>query len=99
LYFEGEKLNKWRDNIEAVVNSINSGKKRDLKSHLQILKAYFTRNTVQFPYIPSIFKYQVGERVNIDLSTAARKQFGFKYSLNPGKILKNPLILKCRSFN
>jgi len=88
-----------------VVNSINSGKKRDLKSHLQILKAYFTRDTVHIPYIPSVFKYQVGERVNIDLSTTARKQFGYKYSLHPGKALQNKIPFReqncpvvCNSF-
>jgi len=37
LLFLGEKLNRWKDYIDVVVNSINNAKKSDIKSNLKYL--------------------------------------------------------------
>ena len=85
LLFLGEKLNRWKDYIEVVVNSINNAKKTDIKSNLKYLTNFFTRKTVHLPYDSTLFKYNIGQRVMVDVSTKIRKSLSFKYSLNPGK--------------
>jgi hypothetical protein len=80
----GLPLSKWRDVVGLVVTNINNHKAPQ-KRRLQLLKEFFTRTTAHVPDLPQFFKFNVGDTVNVDLSTLKRKDLGFKYSLYVGK--------------
>lgn len=50
-----------------------------------MLKEYFSQDTVHVPDIPEFFKFNINDKVRLDLSTMERKELNFKWSLNPGK--------------
>jgi hypothetical protein len=86
---EGLSLAKWRDFIADVVNSINNFKKKPLpKSRLKLLADFFTRKTVHLPSITHFFKFELGEKVVVDLTTRERRDLSYKWSLHPGLCCK-----------
>ena len=91
LDLEEQPLTKWRNYLDNVVNIINRNKK-EYKSVLQMLTAFFTANdenkddTVHLPQsIASFYKFKINDTVRINVMPAQRKNLGFKYSLNIGK--------------
>ena len=89
LDLEDQPLTKWRNYLDPVVNLINRNKK-EYKSVLQMLTAFFTANsqndTAHLPQsIASFYKFKINDTVRINVMPAQRKNLGFKYSLNIGK--------------
>jgi hypothetical protein len=76
------------------VNVINRNKK-EYKSILQMLTAFFTPNNdnnkndtvAHLPHSEaSFYKFNIDDTVKINVMPAQRKNLGFKYSLNIGKL-------------
>ncbi len=82
--YAGLSLKSWRTCLPEVLDSINYDKTR-YKYEAHLLKAYFTQPTTVFPQSwSSFYKYDLKQPVSIDLPPLARRQFGFKWSLNMG---------------
>jgi len=85
-YCLGEALNKWKDNLRFVLDSINRSKP-DYKSQMNELIEFFTKPATTI--IPQkqdrFYKYKIGDRVRINLNKAERTALNFKYSLNYGE--------------
>lgn len=85
LDLEQEPFTQWRNYLEKVLTIINQNKKQ-YKSIMQMLTAYFTKETVVLPQtLPHYYKFNVNDTVRIDASPAQRRNLGFKYSLNIGR--------------
>ena len=84
-FFSGLALNKWKDNLPFVLDTINRNKP-DYKSQLNELIAYFTNpvTTILPQENPKLYKFKVGDRVRVNLSKAERTPIGFKFSLHYG---------------
>jgi hypothetical protein len=94
LDLERQPLTKWRNNLEKVVNIINQNKKQ-YKSVMQMLMDYFTQNTIILPQsLPHYYKFNVNDTVKINAFPTQRRNLGFKYSLNIGKLSPFPRPLK-----
>lgn len=93
LDLEQKPLTKWRDNLDTIVNIINQNKPQ-YKSVMQMLKAFFTESptTVLPQSLNHLYKFNVGDSVRINASPTQRRDLGFKYSLNIGKVITNPKI-------
>jgi hypothetical protein len=94
LDLDEQPLTKWRHYLDNVVNVINRNKK-EYKSILQMLTAFFTPNTdnnkndtvAHLPHSEaSFYKFNIDDTVRINVMPAQRKNLGFKYSLNIGKL-------------
>jgi hypothetical protein len=61
---------------------------------MQMLKAFFTESptTVLPQSLSHLYKFNVGDSVRINASPTQRRDLGFKYSLNIGKMITNPTI-------
>lgn len=83
--FSGLSLQKWRDHLAYVIDTINRGKP-NFKSQFNLLMEYFTApSTIMVPQQQDRFyKYKLGQRVRVNLSKTERTTLGFKYSLNYG---------------
>jgi hypothetical protein len=84
--FIGLALNKWKDNLQFVLDSINRNKP-DYKSQLNELIQFFTSpvTTILPQENPKLYKFKIGDRVRISLTKAERTNLSFKYSLHYGK--------------
>jgi hypothetical protein len=89
IYCLGLALNKWKDNLQFVLDSINRNKP-DYKSQLNELLAFFTKPiTTTIPQLQDRFyKYKIGSRVRINLTKSERTALNFKYSLHYGEYRK-----------
>ena len=94
LDLDEQPLTKWRHYLDNVVNVINRNKK-EYKSILQMLTAFFTPNNdnnkndtvAHLPHSEaSFYKFNIDDTVKINVMPAQRKNLGFKYSLNIGKL-------------
>jgi len=90
LDLDEQPLTKWRNYLDNVINIINRNKK-EYKSILQMLTAFFTVNNVNkdnIAHLPqsesSFYKFNLDDTVRINVMPAQRKNLGFKYSLNIG---------------
>jgi hypothetical protein len=108
LDLEDQPLTKWRNYLDNVVNTINRNKK-EYKSVLQMLTAFFTPNAapgkseddtaVHLPQsLSSYYKFNINDTVRINVLPAQRKNMGFKYSLNIGKFPPLPFRVYILSF-
>jgi hypothetical protein len=88
--FIGLALNKWKDNLPFVLDSINRNKP-DYKSQLNEIINFFTNpvTTILPQENQKLYKYKIGDRVRINLSKAERTNLNFKYSLHFGKSKKD----------
>jgi len=81
----GLALNKWKDNLSFVLDSINRNK-INYKSQMNELTAFFTTPTTTI--VPQqqekLYKYKIGDRVRFNLNKAERTAVNFKYSLHYG---------------
>jgi hypothetical protein len=84
--FIGLALNKWKDNLPFVLDSINRNKP-DYKSQLNEIINFFTNpeTTILPQKNQKLYKFKIGDRVRINLSKAERANLSFKYSLHYGK--------------
>ena len=84
--FIGLALNKWKDNLQFVLDSINRNKP-DYKSQLNELIQFFTSpvTTILPQENPKLYKFKIGDRVRISLTKVERTNLSFKYSLHYGK--------------
>ena len=83
----GKPLSAWKTYLPTVVDSINFTRPSERNS-LDILIQYFTSPTVTIPHMKKCFKFDINERVLIDLTPNLRRNLSYKYSLYFGKILK-----------
>ncbi len=73
-----------------VINTINHHQEKTFKSFHQLLISYFTAPKIVLPQNSShMYKFNIKDKVSIELSPTQRKQFGFKYTLNRGKYKKD----------
>ena len=96
FYLLGLALNKWRDHLQFVLDSINRNKK-DYRSRLNMLISYFTASPViNVPQQSAQFyKYKIRDKVRIDLNKTQRTALGFKYSLYYGMPRPPSTLLRC----
>ncbi len=75
-----QKLNKWKDNLRFVLDSINRSKP-DYKSQMNELIEFFTKpaTTIIPQQQDRFYKYKIGDRVRINLNKAERTALNFKY--------------------
>ena len=89
LDIQQQPLTKWRNNLETVVNIINQNKPQ-YKSVDQMLTAFFTQNPTLIPQsMTQFYKFNIGDIVHINAFPNQRRNLGFKYSLNIGKLIGN----------
>jgi len=87
LNLKGQSLKQWKNVLPHVVNIINYHQEKKFKSKNQMLTAYFTSNTEMIPQSNKRFyKFDINDKVKIEMTPVQRKQLGFKYSLNRGKL-------------
>jgi hypothetical protein len=72
----------WREHVEVVVNAINSH--RNAAPPAQTLVEYFSSPPPVFPLTDRYYKYNVGDKVRVDLTPSQRQTLGFKYSMYYG---------------
>ncbi len=76
-------LNQWRNYISDVVNVINNTKPKS--SINQILTDYFSKEITVFPQQNlNFFKFNINDKVKIDLTKKQRNDLSFKWTLNRG---------------
>lgn len=84
--FLGQTLKEWKNNLPEVVDSINRFNEVTFRSMQQLMLSYFTRPVDFVPQqLPTFFKFNIGDKVLLDLSPTARRRLNFKYSLHKGK--------------
>jgi len=87
LYFSGKSLRHWRSYIDNVVNSINMHGEKSYKSMNELFKSYFTQPHVNIPQdLSKFYKFQVQDKVYIDVPPPGRRDLSFKYTLNQGRL-------------
>jgi hypothetical protein len=88
--FLEQPFTRWKSYLDQVVNTINFHSEKTFKSLQNQLLAYFTEEKKIIPQSQeSMYKFSLNDIVNIDVLPRNRKELGFKYSLNSGKINKN----------
>ncbi len=76
-------LNQWRNYISDVVNVINNTKPKS--SINQILTDYFSKEITVFPQQNlNFFKFNINDKIKIDLTKKQRNDLSFKWTLNRG---------------
>jgi hypothetical protein len=73
--------------LPAVVDSINFTRPTERNS-LDMLIRFFTSPTVTLPHMKKFFKFDIDERVLVDLTPSLRRNLAYKYSLYFGKCAK-----------
>jgi hypothetical protein len=85
VLYAGKPLSAWKTYLPAVVDSINFTRPSERNS-LDILIQYFTSPTITIPHIKKCFKFDINERVLVDLTPSFRRNLSYKYSLYFGKM-------------
>jgi len=87
LYISGKSLRHWRSYIDNVVDSINRHGEKSYKSMNELFKSYFTQPHVNIPQdLSKFYKFQVQDKVYIDVPPPGRRDLSFKYTLNQGRL-------------
>ena len=80
----GKTLKDWRQVCDAVVTAINYDKASP-RNPMATLEAYFNAQPILLiPQQPKLFKFNIGDTVLVDAPKSVRRDFAFKYSLQPG---------------
>ncbi len=83
-------MHLWKNHVEEVINIINARhNKSSYRSFNTILKTYYgeTDDTLLPQRLFKLYKFDIGDRVFIQLTPKIRRSFDFKYSLLPGRII------------
>jgi len=87
LYLAGKSLRHWRSYLDNVVDSINRHGEKSYKSMNELFKSYFTQPSVNIPQdLSKFYKFQVQDKVYIDVPPPGRRDLSFKYTLNQGRL-------------
>lgn len=71
--------------MPRVVDTINYHSEKSFRSVNNLLVNYFTQTLPVVPQkVDKFYKFNVDDKVRIDLIPSQRKSLGFKYSLNVG---------------
>lgn len=81
-----EPLKNWKNYLSEVVQILN-GAQKEYKSTNAMLTDYFTTPSTVIPQV-DLFKFQINDKVEIDLTPKQRRDLSFKWSLHKGHKIK-----------
>lgn len=89
LHLENNKLTlkDWKNSINHIVATINNSRVREPEKSINaMLYNYFTEPTVVLPQNNDrLFRFNVNDKVVVNLSPQKRRDLNFKWTLNKGK--------------
>lgn len=80
-----EPFSRWKNVLDNVITLLNVKQEKTFKSNQDMLTTYFTQPTTVLPQSDSsMFRYDIDDRVQIDLTPTQRRALNFKWSLHKG---------------